>query len=587
MKKTLLTLLITAGSLFAFAQWSDNPLENNRITPLKAGIYDNEIKMAKNGTSFIAFSRPLEGNIATFLQIVDKNGIMLFPEEGKLISHKNTISFTMVSDLLFVDRDGNAIIAVPDCRNSIGLDLGYSLYKVSPTGEMLWGEDGIDLARGNSFYLVHNMKISQIEDGSYVCAWGITEWDERSYIQMQRISQTGELLWKDEEARLYSSSFDYEYPYLVSAGNNQVILIFSRGGGRHLTARKIDFDASSVWAEDLVIYRGGYTIPPLWVIIKVISDQMGGAFVGWYDDRNNDLKESTYVAHITTDGKFGFASGEGGERVGYNDYLRGFAPAMYFNKLENALYVAWRETSSGQSWQQMTAQKIKIPTGELMWNSNGLEVSPLTENHSIGFYAIQGNGRDNVAIAFTSCTWDPQYFYGWDINNIMLLNSKGEYVWDDKIIKFSTAVGYKGDLNLTPVVDENFWVAAWGDERKIEGDPNGSRKIYLQRINVDGTLGDNGINIKLFNPLETSFAVFPTVINGYAEFHINAEKSCNAELIIYSMMGQKMETVFLGSLHNGDNVISWNSPKNSLSKGIYLATLNLGNGIKSLKIIIN
>jgi hypothetical protein len=587
MKKSLLTFLMILIGLLAYAQWSDNPNKNNRITPLGADIYDHEIKMTKTGASFIVFTRPMEGNIATFLQIVDKNGILLFPEEGKLISHKNTISFTMVSDLLFVDRDDNAIIAVTDCRNSNNSELSYSLYKVSPTGELLWGNEGIDLACGNAYYLVHNMKFSQLEDGSYVCAWGVTQWDERSYIQMQRISPAGDLLWKDEEARLYSSSFDYEYPYLVSAGNNQVILVFSRGNGSYLTARKIDFDGSRVWAEDLVIYRGGYTIPPLWVIIKVISDQMGGAFVGWYDDRSNEQQESTYVAHVTTAGKLGFASGEGGERVGYNEYLRSFSPAMYFNKNENVLYVAWRETSSSESWQQMTAQKIKIPTGELMWDPNGIEISPLTVDHSIGGYTIQGDGKDNVAIAFSSCTWTPQYFYGWDINNIMLLNSKGEYVWDDKIIKFSNAVGFKGDLNVTPVVNENFWVAAWGDERKIEADTTGNRKIYLQRINVDGTLGDNGVSIKLYEPTKTSFAIFPPVVNGNAEFRIQVEKSCKAELNITSMMGQKIETVFSGNLHNGANVISWNFYKNRLSKGIYLATLTIGNEMKSLKIIIH
>jgi len=72
------------------------------------------------------------------------------------------------------------------------------------------------------------MKIIQLEDGSYVCAWEV-EGTTTVYIQLQRISKTGELLWNEAVTRLYSASTFYEYPYLVNAGNNQALVVFSKG----------------------------------------------------------------------------------------------------------------------------------------------------------------------------------------------------------------------------------------------------------------------------------------------------------------------------------------------------------------------
>ena len=489
MKKILFTLIILAISMVALAQWSNNPEENNRITPLATEIYDHELKVAGNGTSFVVFNRPFGGNIATFLQIIDVNGNMLFSDQGKLISNKHTWSFTMAGELLFVDDDGNALVVVADCRNSAADDMSYTLYKVSQTGEMLWGENGVDLCGGMAYGLVACMKIIQLEDGSYVCAWEV-EGTTTVYIQLQRISKTGELLWNEAVTRLYSASTFYEYPYLVNAGNNQALVVFSKGMmyNKTIKAQKFDSNGAQLWANEMNVYSGGFGMTPLWVVVRVISDQMGGAFVGWFDDRNYTNVESTYVAHIMTNGTHGFASGDNGEKIGYSP-LRSFVPEMYFDSSKGFLYVTWRETNDTQSWQQMKGQKINVSTAELMWGANGIDVSPLTQNHSVAFHSIQNGGEGNVAIFFTSNTWHPEHAYGWDINNSTLINSNGEYVWEEEIIQFSTPVGFKGNMVSTPLISNNYWLTAWNDDRKIEGDPSGSRKIYMQRIMINGALG--------------------------------------------------------------------------------------------------
>jgi hypothetical protein len=353
---------------------------------------------------------------------------------------------------------------------------------------MLWGANGVDICGGMAYGLTACINIVQVEDGSYVCAW-MVEQGSITYIQLQKISKTGTLLWGDA-VKIYESSASNDYPYLVNAGDNQVIVAYSRVTGsftnKNLKARKIASDGSNVWANDLSIYSGYFGYTPLWVNMRVIADKMGGAFVGWYVTRDNPNREDTYVAHVKSNGTLGFNGAEGGVKVGRNTTLRSFFPEMYVDAEEGFLYVTWRETSNdmSQSLQKMVAQKLEISTGDLKWNQNGIDVVPYV-NQSISFYSIQDGGENKVAIFFTWTTG----MYGTDKNSALLINSEGEYVWEDEIILFSSILSAKDNMVSTPLIYNSFWLTAWGDERVVSGDPEGKRKIYMQKINIDGTLG--------------------------------------------------------------------------------------------------
>jgi hypothetical protein len=193
----------------------------------------------------------------------------------------------------------------------------------------------------------------------------------------------------------------------------------------------------------------------------------------------------------------GFNGVEGGIKVGgYNASLLSFEPEMYCDKDAGFLYLTWREADNAtQKCQQLNAQKLKISSGELMWNQNGVIISPYTCNHAISFQTIQGGGDGNVAVFFTTVTEHPQYFYEWDINKVTLINSNGEYVWNDEIRELSNPVSMKDNMLSTPLQFNSYWLTIWGDERDA-GD-GGIRKVYMQRVNLDGTLGGGSTNVCL------------------------------------------------------------------------------------------
>ena len=585
MKKNLLLFFsCMLVCVCTMGQWSNDPAVNNRITPEDMSLYDTEIKTSKDDITYVLFSHPNNNGTVTKLQIIDKDGNLLFPEEGKVISNERTRSYNMVNDLLFVDDDGNALIVVSDRRNASpeSDDLSYTLYKVDPTGEMLWGEDGIDLEQGRTNKIEAQMKIVQIENGSYVFAW-LEGQSGLQNVHLQHLSKDGDFLW-DNGVELKEETVLYTYPFLVNAGNNQVILVYIKGTNKDIYARKIDFDGSSVWSADTRIYRGGFPEIGLHTIIDVIPDNKGGVFVGWCDDRSFTDKESTYVSHVNANGQLSYSAGEEGQRVGYSE-LRSFAPFMAYNENDNCLYVTWRETSGGQGSQRLMAQRIEM-TGELKWGDEGLEITPL-EEQQIGHYSIQNAPNGNIAIFYMLSTGN---VYPVD-SYVTLLNNKGETVWKNEQIAFTKRSSYKSGLESSKLVNNKYWLATWIDDRTIEnGEVTSSHKIlYAQRINADGTLGassSTSINQSEATMEDETFKAIPSLIDENTSFIVDNKNQGNVDINIYSLSGKKLATVYSGYMAEGRHEITWNAKSALILKGMYIATLSTSQDIKSTRIIL-
>lgn len=570
MKKVLITLLLVAGCMSATAQWSENPEENNRITPKDMSIYTSEFKVTSDGITYYLFNRPMNGgNIATILQIIKKDGTLLFPEEGKIISQEKTLTFTVINDLLMVDKDNNALIAVHDCRNSSDAEegLSYSIYKVSPEGEMLWGEKGIDIENEQTSGIEAAINMIQLEDGSYIFGW-MANSEAIMGIKMQRRSTDGELLWSTE---VKDDKIPHEYPFLMKAGNNQFYLVYVKGSNKDITVKKLDFDGTEVWPQDTRVYRGGFPNVPLQIIIKVAYDPNGGVFIGWYDDRSFTNKESTFVSYVTPSGALAFSKGEEGEQVGYSD-LRSFSPRMVYDQTENCLYVIWRETTGNQTAQRIMAQKMAM-TGELMWDLEGIEVAPLS-SMSTAYYSIQQaiNG-DFTAFYMLKDEYSNTFAHA------SRINKDGNPVWESPVV-FASRMSEKSELKSSQLIENSYWLTLWEDFRKFSENEPRVGKTYMQKVNIDGTLTASSIYSAQSN---ARFAASPVVMEESTLFTFENEKTGPVNLSIYNLSGQKIAIVYNGQRDKGIQEISW-SPR--ISSGVYIATLTTADSKQSIRIIV-
>ena len=493
--KKILTLLFVSLSVSMFAQWVDDATVNTKVSGSITEVYDWDFTVNADNSITTVFSAPQNGRIEMWYNIHNSDGVSIFPEDAKMLASAPTRAFTVFGDIAFKDRDGNMLVVYQNCRiaeeNGMPIEgtsyLNYDIYKISPTGEFLWDEP-LDLSRGySSENLQAAISVSELEDGSYMFAFcdyrKTKEGSQIGRICIERASADGELLW-EEPIWIADENIQYAYPYLLSAGDNQTLLLYVKGSNQDLVMRKLDFDGSSVWGNDVVVYRGGFPPVPVWTLLSVMSDGEGGAFVAWRDDRYFTDYEKSYVSHILADGSYGYASGVDAEAVGYTEGMRSFEPTMLYDKEEKVLYTLRRETTSSQKIQRLMLQKT-TDTGELLWGPEGVEMRP-SDGSAVAYFDLEFAEDGNV-VAF--------YMVQIDYNHVAAYAHKfnketGEPMWA-KDLEFSARIGNRSALKVSPLVDGKYWVAMWKDERTLEEDLQSDdlyiSRLYMQRIFVDGT----------------------------------------------------------------------------------------------------
>jgi hypothetical protein len=573
MKKTLFTLLATGICLSATAQWSDNPLENNRISPTQ-WTFVPEIQTTPSGITYLTYKKSSAIGINTYLQIIDQEGKLKYPLEGQLIGGEYPgKSFTVYNDWSFVDRDENLIAIVSDSRYADN-SWSYTVFKISPQGEFLWDKDGISLGNGTAHSLEAAIKVIQLEDKSYVFAWEESNDNSSMNVKLQRLSETGEFLW-DTPINLVSTTTNYTYPYLANAGNNQFILIYAKGSNYEFYARKMDFDGTPVWSEDTRIYRGGFTVPPH-TIIDVAPDYKGGVFFAWYDDRFGNKYESAYVVYVKQDGSLGFITDNDleGQKVGYVENQRSLRPKIVYDETNEALYVVWESDNSSQTYRSLRIQKLSN-TGELLWGEEGKLVVEHADNHS-----VQLAGEGKLAV-FYMVSQSP---HGQVINYVALFDSEGEYVWENETLAFSTNNSYKSGLESSPLIKNEYWLASWTDSR--DGGTIDNQGVFVQRININGTLGKNETAIQLPSSGVKAELSAPSFIDREARFTLNNPKAGRVDLSVYSVSGQRVAVIYNGILGVGEQTLTWNPQPTSIVSGVYLLKLSTSEGSRTSRIVV-
>jgi hypothetical protein len=124
-----------------------------------------------------------------YLQKLNALGVKQFASDGLLISD-NPQNSSLVDYDLICDDSNNAVIAFTDIRNSGSIN--PFAYKVSPSGTMLWGANGVTLSDSvNSFQ--PNPKIVKTSDGNFVFVWRIGSGPIK--IAMQKLNPAGVKQW--------------------------------------------------------------------------------------------------------------------------------------------------------------------------------------------------------------------------------------------------------------------------------------------------------------------------------------------------------------------------------------------------------
>lgn len=161
------------------AQWSSNPAINLTVCDTTGEQALAKIVSTSDGGCYISWFDTRSGSYSVYLQRLDAMGNKQWAPNGLLVSNNPQDTWITDYDLLADDND-NAIIAFSDIRN--GGNLNPVVYAISPTGDFLWGNNGIVLNPTTDFQ--PSPKLAKTNDGNIVVAWIISA--ARSQVGLQK-----------------------------------------------------------------------------------------------------------------------------------------------------------------------------------------------------------------------------------------------------------------------------------------------------------------------------------------------------------------------------------------------------------------
>jgi hypothetical protein len=480
--------LLSIFILFFFtnisAQWVNDPTANLMVCDLSGAQSLPKIASTSDGGCYISWFDNRSGEYCVYMQRLDPFGYKQWGTDGLLISSNPQMS-SLVDYSLISDAADNAILIFSDIRNAGNLNV--FAYKISPAGTFLWGINGVALNPTADFQ--PNGKVVQTDDGGYVFAWIVSATPTKT--ALQKLSSDGVKLWGTLPIILQGSAGEgFNYPSLVKSDNNAVLLLHTFTTGSFpaqtvkLRAQKLTSSGSTVWGTDGISIQNLGKIAAFQVPV-VISDGMNGAFISWYDDRDNNNLQSAFVQRVSSDSLLYFPVN--GAEVSITAARQKYNPVISFESGGSNTYVFWRETEPNQSQNGIMGQKLSS-AGARLWGDNGKIFKDLSAPNSSSISNVNtkiGSGKVYVFYLEGSGSGLNTKTEGF------ACDFEGQFVWPGSFVVLSNPTQEKLHLVVTSDIYNNCKLA-WGDRRIDEG-------IYAQDINPSGQLGNPVTPVELIS----------------------------------------------------------------------------------------
>jgi len=466
MKRSFMfTCVFVFFSMFAFSQWGSDPTENTLLVGQSGEQVIPHIGVTSQGNFFVSWFTNENGNYAVRMQHYDINGIQSWADNGILLQANASDSW-LTDYSLAVDNQDNAICTFSNMINSDA----YA-FKISETGEYLWGTDGIRLSQSPDYDFFPQVIVTP--DNNTIVAWQKSGTSET--VIMHKIAPDGTLLWGANGINIASTtpSIDYNYPKIVATGNDDVILVYEEGTGmydRSIVAQRYNSAGQPVWPQTLSVETGGgvsfYAQP------QVITDNNNGFFVTWVAERDGGL--NTYIQYVSGNGvnlwqPDGVSVSTQAGRIHVN-------PSVTYNAQATSVFIFWIEANSLQTVFGLSGQKFNA-NGERQWTDNGKTYIPLSSTF-VTLPNVRSASR-NVLVTYEHFTFGS----GEDSKTVaMMVNANGGYVWSGETVSLCNNQSQKVHAVVTDMTNNQF-LSVWEDNR------NGVADLYGQNINTSGELG--------------------------------------------------------------------------------------------------
>jgi hypothetical protein len=568
MKSVKITKMAFVAVLFivlgnsAQAQWPQNSDSNLVINDQIGAQTIPKITVTSEGGCYISWYNNTTGNYDMYLQRLDSAGVPQWPQNGILVSNHPQDSWLTDYDMA-VDNQDNAVVTFNDMRN--GEDWDIYAYRINPSGQFLWGSDGLTISDNPSFEA--DPKVIVTSAGNFVFAW-----QNEDTVCLRKVNSAGEDLWNPAIKSFYSE-YGLTFPRIAPAENDGVILLYlmALSGGwwppKNLYVRKFDASGNSLWANDTVAVSvaGGFgpQMRP-----SITSDGSGGAYVYWYDARDNNLH--AYAQHISGDGNIAWTPNGVLLSTTFGEIQS--APSLVFLSSTRDVLFFFQKSDMDQNHDGIGGQRLDS-TGARLWGDDGITFIPLGDP---SLSAIEAQPLSDGAIFTYKQSPD-------DVSNCLIkairVNTAGDTLWPNSPILMSSLYSSKGYLESAVNCLEQVLVV-WQDSRY-----DGSGDIYLQDINADGSLGPHPVGIPNdMRSLPSTFQLlpnFPNPFNASTIISYFLPRASDVTIDIYDILGRQVAVYNQLNQPAGYHQVIWDAGR--IASGSYFCRIIAGDFDKTRK----
>jgi hypothetical protein len=483
----IMIFIIIPGRIHA--QWNYNTMVNILISNLP--VADMQQVATTDGKTWIAYYHENSGNYDMRAQLIDADGYKLLGDNGILIGNYPSGSATYVYNVC-IDSSNNLVVAYQDERS--GTDQAVA-YKVSQSGAMLWGADGIVLGDGLAPYP------ATLSNGETVIVWNESN---SNTLKMQKISVSGTTAWVTPISIMVGSAKTTRGQVIANT-NGKFSMIFQKlGTGPYTTLYCQMFDNSGA-----AVYQPLQICNQTTHAYRYYSVQAEGdtTYCGYYCASGSRF--NSFVQRVNPNGAipWGMNGSNFSTAVGANDPSQA---TTSINLTPGSPYV-WSICTLMNSLQTqygIYVQKFQKSDGGRQFTNTAKVVFPIsgTSNQIAGELALVSDA--------------PMFMYENSSYKLFAtrLDENGNFVWPGNSLELSSTTATQGTpkmrYSFTPV-GPNRCAGTWTEDRGL------GYKGYAQGVSIGGLVGlvvatQNGVPAEITTDdgtLQLVATVYPATAN--------------------------------------------------------------------------
>lgn len=537
---------------------SDQILINKSVNTLN----DKHIKiLSTDNKAFTFWADNRKGEICTYYQIVDSEGINLFEENGKKLYQNN---FNTFEDAC-VDNNGNIVALITE---GFGDNKLYKLFVINANGDIISSVNGIRVAEEHIVDPLSpddfNTQLSVIDNDYYVY------WNSENFlngfinIKGQRIHNM-EIMWGYNgkivvDKTNNNNNLENNNTYLIRSNFEQNLIAWNEIGNDVTISRILlldqNGDPQANWsAQGLKIMSDSFTDYRL-VDSKSSPD---GIYCVVRHDQNNIT--NNYLQLINTNGEYAVS-----EPLLITSELSFQVYNMLYN--DNILTMIFRDQGSYIFFQQF----------KLLVN-----IEPV--QYKILLYSAPNSDLVNPV------TFDYMHNRLLSIKNINNALAMNMYDPLGQIIGSSYVIfnfGLTADLSAYTYSKINnseyliCYLKSYLYNNEIVGND-----ICIQRLSTSSITSEDIDTPQ--NHAISNIKNYPNPFNPNTEISFDLKQDSKVEIAIYNIKGQKVNTLFDSMLKAGHHQLHWNSTDSNAKKvcsGVYLYQIKTSNDIIQKKMLL-